>query len=142
MSTKHDTIQKTVTNLSTQVNSNEQTDELLKKINELENVVFGSEDHSLYENNPNYGVMDTLKAISEKMDAMREEYVSLIGQYVENSTPRLNKNTLDDYEARIQNIESKVQQLESKPKFNVQVQNSVPLTKDNLNKLQLDKTKK
>ena len=79
--------------------------------------------------------------INEKLDAMREEYVSLIGNYIENSTPRLNTNTLNDYEIRIQNIESKVQQLESsKTKFQVQTQQ--PLTKDNLNKLQLPEKKK
>ncbi len=67
--------------------------------------------------------------------------MSLIGNYIENSTPRLNTNTLNDYEIRIQNIESKVQQLESsKTKFQVQTQQ--PLTKDNLNKLQLPEKKK
>ena len=55
---KHTTIQKTVTNLSTQLNSNEQQDELLKKIENLESVVFGQEDTTLYQNNPNVGVLD------------------------------------------------------------------------------------
>lgn len=137
---KHDDIQKKVNVLTTQVNSTDQQDELSKRVQNLESIVFGSEDISLYENNPNYGILDTLKVIGEKIDNMREEYVNLIGQYVENSTPRLNKDTLNNYETRIQQIESQIKSLESKPKFQVQTQPT--LTKDSLKQLQLDKVKK
>lgn len=115
--------------------------EFEKRVENIEHILVGHEDETaLYDENNS--VVDQVKALTEKVDEMRSEYVDLIGSYIENGTPRLDKGKLDDHDKRLQKldeIERRVQKLEERPKFQV---SSAPLTKDNLSKLQLEKVKK
>lgn len=113
-----------------------------KRIQEVEHAVFGKEDTSLYQEDKQDGLIDTLKAITDRIDAMRDEYVDLIGSYISNGTPRIDRGKMDEYEKKLQkleDIEKRISKLEERPKFQV---TQTPLTKDNLNKIQLDKIKK
>lgn len=127
-------------------------DTVLKRLDAIELTVFGKDDDtSLYQEANQTSLLEQIKALSDKLEDMRNEYVELIGSYIENGTPRLDKNRLDDYDKRLSAVETyekRIKVLEERPKFNVtgglpkEAFTKENLTKDNLNKLPLDKVKR
>lgn len=101
---KVEQMESTITELA---EGNARINQVEEHIIELQKYLYGSPEDE--EDAKKIGYVDNVK---NTLQQMRDEYIELIGQYVENSTPRQDRE-------RFEQLEKRVQKLEEKPKFEV-----------------------